>query len=206
ASVCTNGYLMKPYFVQSIYKSNGELLYANSPAQLNQVVNPSIVSSMQHIMEQVVLKGGGKASEVPGFSVGGKTGTAQKYDNGIVSTGNYIGSYICVSPVEDPEYLVLVIIDEPKTSIYGNIVATPVAGEILRAIYTLNGEIIEDDENSEKKIEVPKLVGLSLTEAGSLLSSLGLYYVTEGDGNIVTYQSVKEGTMVRVGSSIMIKF
>ena len=136
----------------------------------------------------------------------GKTGTAQKYDNGIVSTGNYIGSYICVSPVEDPEYLVLVIIDEPKTSIYGNIVATPVAGEILRAIYTLNGEIIEDGENSEKKIEVPKLVGLSLTEAGSLLSSLGLYYVTEGDGNIVTYQSVKEGTMVRVGSSIMIKF
>ena len=70
----------------------------------------------------------------------------------------------------------------------------------------MNGEIIEDGENSEKKIEVPKLVGLSLTEAGSLLSSLGLYYVTEGDGNIVTYQSVKEGTMVRVGSSIMIKF
>ena len=136
----------------------------------------------------------------------GKTGTAQKYDNGIVSTGNYIGSYICISPVEDPEYLVLVIIDEPKTSIYGNIVATPVAGEILQAIYSLRGEFAHSNEDSKNKVEVPNLVGLTLTEAGSILASLGLYYVTEGDGELVSYQSVKAGTNVSVGSSIMIKF
>ncbi len=206
AAVSTNGYLMQPYFVKAISKSDGQVVYENAPTQLNQVVNSSIISSMQHIMAQVVLKGGGKASEVVGHTVGGKTGTAQKYDNGVVSMGNYIGSYICVSPVEDPEYLVLVIVDEPKTSIYGNIVATPVAGEILQAIYSLKGELEHTSEESKNKVEVPNLVGLTLTEAGSLLASIGLYYVTEGDGELVSYQSVKEGTIVSIGSSIMIKF
>ena len=74
AAVSTNGYLMQPYFVKSISKSDGQIVYENSPTQLNQVVNSSIVSSMQHIMAQVVLKGGGKASEVTGHTVGGKTG------------------------------------------------------------------------------------------------------------------------------------
>lgn len=205
AATCTNGYLMKPYFVKSIYTSSGQLVYQNEPEKLSQVFKQSIVKDMQYIMSQVVLKGGGKASSVNGITVGGKTGTAQKYDNGIVSKGNYIGSYICVSPVEDPEYLVLVVIDEPKTSIYGNIVATPVAGEILNAIYANIGRLPITDETC-RMVEVPSLLGLSLTEAGSLLSSLGFYYVTEGEGNVVTYQSVKEGTSVRQGSSIMIKF
>lgn len=205
-AVSTTGYLMKPYFVKSIYSNDGKTLFENEPTKLNQVVDSSIIPSMQYIMEQVVLKGGGKASAVSGHTVGGKTGTAQKYDNGIVSKGNYIASYICVSPVENPEYLVLVIIDEPKTSIYGNIVATPVAGEILNAIYSLKGDMVEIDENNSQVVCVPDLVGKTLTEAGSMLASLGLYYVTEGDGEFVSYQSIKEGTEIAVGSSIMIKF
>ena len=133
----------------------------------------------------------------------GKTGTAQKYENGKISTGNYIGSYICASPIENPEYLVLVVIDEPRSSIYGNIVATPVAGEILRAIY---GVTEKQNIKDVELIEVPNVVGKTLTEAGAMLASLGLYYVTEGDGEIVSYQSIKDGTMVKKGSSIMIRF
>lgn len=205
-AISTNGYLMKPYFVKSIFNNDNEVVYSVEPTRLNQVVDSSIIESMKYIMAQVVLKGGGKASAVEGHTVGGKTGTAQKYDNGVVSKGNYIGSYICVSPVEDPEYLVLVIIDEPKTSIYGNIVATPVAGEILKAIYELKGENLNVEMSEENLVEVPNLVGKTLTEAGSLLASLGLYYVTEGNGNVVLHQSVKEGTKVTIGSSIMIGF
>lgn len=202
SAICTDGYMHKPYFVKSIYDNNGVVVYENKPTKLNKVVNQSIIKDMQYMMQQVVLKGGGKASSVEGFTVGGKTGTAQKYENGKISTGNYIGSYICISPVEDPEYLVLVVIDEPRSSIYGNIVATPVAGEILKAIYDINSSTI----NPEEIVEVPNVVGMSLTEAGSILTSLGLYYVTEGDGNVVTYQSIKEGTKVVLNSSIMIKF
>ncbi len=204
SAITTDGYIKKPYFVKNIKDKNGTIVHSNSPTKLNQVVSEGVIPSMQHIMEQVVLKGGGKASAVEGFTVGGKTGTAQKYENGAISQGNYIGSYICVSPVEDPEYLVLVIIDEPRSSIYGNIVATPVAGEILREIY--NTTVPKDHLADENLVEVPELIGKSLTEAGSTLASLGLYYVTEGEGDIVTYQSVLAGTKVTKGSSIMIRF
>ena len=183
--------------------NDGNIVYENKPTKLNRVVKESIIKDMQYMMAQVVLKGGGKASSVEGHTVGGKTGTAQKYENGKISTGNYIGSYICASPIEDPEYIVLVVIDEPRSSIYGNIVATPVAGEILRAIYGITDK---STANIEDMIEVPNLIGQTLTEAGSMLASLGLYYVTEGDGEVVSYQSIKDGTKVEKGSSIMIRF
>ena len=203
-AVITDGYLVKPHFVKSIYSNNGDLVYKSEVSKLEKVVDEKVIKDMQYIMEQVVLRGGGKASAVEGKTVGGKTGTAQKIDNGVVSKTNYIGSYICASPIEDPEYLVLVIVDEPKTSIYGNIVATPVAGDILKAIYKLKGEEISESE--ENKVVMPNVVGLSLTEAGSMLAGLGLYYVTEGDGKVVSYQSVKEGEKISVGSSIIIRF
>ncbi len=203
SAICTDGYIYKPYFVKSISDNNGNVVYENKPTKLNRVVKDSVVKDMQYIMSQVVLKGGGKESSVEGHTVGGKTGTAQKYENGKISTGNYIGSYICASPIENPEYLVLVVIDEPRSSIYGNIVATPVAGEILRAIY---GVTEKQNIQDVELIEVPNVVGKTLTEAGSMLASLGLYYVTEGDGEIVSYQSIKDGTMVKKGSSIMIRF
>lgn len=204
SSVCTDGYIKRPYFVKSIYNNDGEVVYKNQTTKLNQVVKQSVIKDMQYIMEQVVLRGGGKASKIEGHTVGGKTGTAQKYENGKISTGNYIGSYICASPIEDPEYVVLVIIDEPRSSIYGNIVATPVAGEILKVIYNIDSTIA--NINEEDMIEVPNVIGNTLTEAGSLLASLGLYYVTEGQGDIVTYQSILAGTKVQKGSSIMIRF
>ena len=204
SSVCTDGYIKRPYFVKSIYNNDGEVVYKNQTTKLNQVVKQSVIKDMQYIMEQVVLRGGGKASKIEGHTVGGKTGTAQKYENGKISTGNYIGSYICASPIEDPEYVVLVIIDEPRSSIYGNIVATPVAGEILKVIYNADSTVA--NINEEDMIEVPNVIGNTLTEAGSLLASLGLYYVTEGQGDIVTYQSILAGTKVQKGSSIMIRF
>ena len=204
SSVCTDGYIKRPYFVKSIYNNDGEVVYKNQTTKLNQVVKQSVIKDMQYIMEQVVLRGGGKASKIEGHTVGGKTGTAQKYENGKISTGNYIGSYICASPIEDPKYVVLVIIDEPRSSIYGNIVATPVAGEILKVIYNTDSTIA--NINEEDMIEVPNVIGNTLTEAGSLLASLGLYYVTEGQGDIVTYQSILAGTKVQKGSSIMIRF
>ena len=99
----------------------------------------------------------------------------------------------------------MVLFDEPKSSIYGNIVATPVAGEILKAIYALEGESFEENIETDKVI-VPNLIGMTLTEAGSYLSSLGLYYVVEGEGEYVSYQSLSAGDEVIIGSSIMIRF
>ena len=205
SAMVTDGNLLSPYFLKRAYLDSGETIYSATRQVVGRAVSSSIVPAVQRLMKNVVDKGGGKASAVDGFTVGGKTGTAQKYENGIVSTGKYIGSYICYSPIENPRYAVLVIFDEPKSSIYGNIVATPVAGEILKAIYEIEGHTIGTNNNQEMVI-VPDVKGKSLTEAGSILTSLGLYYVTEGDGEYVTYQSLRAGEEVVVGSSIMIRF
>lgn len=201
----TDGNLVAPYLLKRAYKENGDTVYNGGRKVINRAVSESVIGPMQRLMKNVVDKGGGKASKVEGVTVGGKTGTAQKYENGVISTGKYIGSYICYSPIENPRYGVLVVFDEPKSSIYGNIVATPVAGEILNAIYRLEGTLKNENQSGEK-VRVPDVKGLSLTEAGALLSSVGLYYVTEGDGNYVTYQSLEPNDEVLVGSSIMIRF
>lgn len=205
SSTVTSGNLMQPYLVKSVYDKDGNKVYSKTPSVLENAVNPSIIPAMQALMKNVVDKGGGKASSQENATVGGKTGTAQKYDNGVVSTGNYIGSYICYSPIENPRYAVLVLFDEPKSSIYGNIVATPVAGEILKEIYKIEGFVGEGAE-TYNKVTMPDVRGLSLTEAGALLYGLGFYYVTEGEGDYVTYQSIEAGTEVVQGSSVMIKF
>ena len=205
-AVVTNGYLMKPYFVSSIYSSTGESVYSQTPTRLNRVVSESIVDDMQYIMSMVVEKGGGGKSKVEGYTVGGKTGTAQKYDNGQVSTNKYIGSYICISPVENPKYIVMVIIDEPKTSIYGNVVATPCAGEILKKIFEIRGDEPMVESEEEETIEIPSLIGKSLTEAGTYLASNDIYYVTEGDGPVVTSQIPKAGEHIGKNDTVVLKF
>lgn len=205
SAVATNGNLLVPYLVKRIYDDSGKTVFEANTKIIEQVVDNTVVLSIQALMKNVVEKGGGKASAVDGHTVGGKTGTAQKYENGVVSTGKYIASYICYSPIENPEYAVLVLFDEPKSSIYGNIVATPVAGEVLSAIYKLKGEINTNPE-TKSYVEVPDLRGMSITNAGSVLAGLNLYYVTEGEGPFVVYQSVSPGEKIEVGSSIMIRF
>jgi len=205
SALVTDGYLLSPYLLKRAYLDSGETVYSATKQVLNKAVESSVVEVVQRLMKNVVDKGGGKASAVEGFTVGGKTGTAQKVENGITSKEKYIGSYICYSPIENPRYGVLVVFDEPKSSIYGNIVATPVAGEILKAIYKLEGNELNEGSMQEKVI-IPDVKGKSLTEAGAILASLGLYYVTEGEGEYVTYQSLAAGDEVVVGSSIMIRF
>lgn len=205
SALVTDGYLLTPYLLKRAYLDDGENLYLATKQISNKAVNPSVVDVVRRLMKNVVEKGGGKASQVEGVSVGGKTGTAQKIENGVTSKEKYIGSYICYSPIEDPRYGVLVIFDEPKSSIYGNIVATPVAGEILREIYKLEGNASLGSQEGQKVV-VPDVKGKSLTEAGAILASAGLYYVTEGEGTYVTYQSLKAGDEVALGSSIMIRF
>lgn len=206
SATVTDGYLKKPYLVKKMYANDGKVVYEQTLTQLEKVVSENIVNDMRELMRMVVKKGGGGASKVEGYTVGGKTGTAQKYDATGVSTTNYIGSYICISPVENPKYVVMVIIDEPKTSIYGNIVATPVAGEILKKLFEIYGDKPYVDVDAAEQIEVPNLIGKSYTEACSLLAGLGFYYVTEGEGSLVSFQYPSAGTKLEKGQSILLKF
>ena len=86
------------------------------------------------MLRRVVAEGGGKNADVEGCEVGGKTGTAQKFENGKLATGKYVSSFVGFFPASAPKYLVLFIVDEPEGQSYGSIVAAPYAGEVIRRI------------------------------------------------------------------------
>jgi cell division protein FtsI/penicillin-binding protein 2 len=90
-------------------------------------------------LKRVVEVGTGKAAAVPGYCVAGKTGTAQKPTEVGFRSGKHIGSFVGIMPADDPQFVILTIIDEPKGSIYGGVVAAPVVREVGRfALQYLN--------------------------------------------------------------------
>ena len=90
---------------------------------------------MREVLESVVLVGSGKNAQVTGIRIGGKTGTAQKYENGAIARGKYVSTFIGFAPADDPEYISLIVVDEPVGAYYGGIVAAPYVGEIFKNLY-----------------------------------------------------------------------
>lgn len=89
-------------------------------------------------MEGVVREGTGKAAQVPGYRVAGKTGTSQKANStGGYAEGLYVTSFVGIVPAEQPRYVVLVVIDEPAGGGYGGTVAAPVAQEVIKTLVNL---------------------------------------------------------------------
>ena len=86
------------------------------------------------MLEGVVRDGSGSRAYIEGYRVGGKTGTAQKFENGAIAQGKYVSSFLGFFPADDPQYLALVIVDEPQGAYYGSVVAAPAAKEVFQGI------------------------------------------------------------------------
>ena len=91
------------------------------------------------MLEGVVRDGSGKKAYIEGYRVAGKTGTAQKYENGAIAAGKYVASFVGYFPANDPKYLALVIIDEPQGEYYGSTVAAPYAKQVFEGIIDVKG-------------------------------------------------------------------
>ena len=124
---------MKPYLVKEITDPEGRVVYRGEPRELRRTISPKTSEQMREILGKVVQEDGtGAQARIKGFLVGGKTGTAQKVESG---TGRYsadkrIASFVGFLPLEDPQLLILVIIDEPKGEVYGGVVAAPAFNQI----------------------------------------------------------------------------
>ena len=135
----------------------------------------------------------------------GKTGTAQKYENGKIAQGKYIASFIGFAPYDEPEYLVYVYIDEPQGAYYGGVIASPVASEIFSEIFKIkNFECVESEKENSFILE--SFIGMTLTGSASKVSSLNLQYLTQGDGDYVTGQIPAPGVSVKDGDVILLMF
>ena len=196
SAVVNGGYLYKPYIVKNILESNTNTIIKETNKELVRTVISSETSSiMRHALESVVAKGGGKSAYIEGYRVGGKTGTAQKAENGHYLVGNYIMSFMAVMPSNDPEVVLYLAIDNPKnTALLSSYTTTPIARIILLDIIDAL-DIKPQDEGLEKErewtdkltYEVPNVVGMSVSDAKKLLVNFTIEYT--GTGETVVSQS-----------------
>ena len=130
------GKLVSPHITRGL--RSGDNLATAGPANGLQMLDPAVCALVLNWLETVVEKGSGKASQVPGYRIGGKTGTAQKAANGVYISGARITSFVAHLPINDPRYVVLVVVDEPQGgNAYGSTVAAPVAKSIIEALLVI---------------------------------------------------------------------
>jgi len=206
-AVINGGHVYQPHFVSDISTETNKVVYTRSKTEIDRVISDKTSEAMRNMLFKVVDQGGGKYAKVEGYPIiGGKTGTAQKYENGGIAQGKYIASFIGFAPYYDPDYLVYVVVDEPQGAYYGGVVAAPIAQSIFDKIIKMN-EYKPDDEKEElKSFELPTFIGMTISEASSLAASLGLQYLIQGDGDYVTNQISAPGTVAYENDIVLLIF
>lgn len=128
------GKYYSPKLADKIITEKGEIVEIINNEAVKTVATEKASKTLAEYLEKVVSTGSGKQSYIEGYAVGGKTGTAQKYENGVIASGKYVMSFIGFFPATEPKYLCLLTVDEPKSGSYGSQVAAPYVGEIFQGI------------------------------------------------------------------------
>ena len=136
SAIANEGYVMTPLVVNKVLSRRGELLKEFSPSPVRRIISPQTAQQLLSIMIAVVERGTGTAAKIPGYTIAGKTGTAQKFDPVAQRYGpdKYIASFIGFLPADDPVIAMLVVIDEPHDSYYGGEVAAPLFKQIAQQL------------------------------------------------------------------------
>ena len=141
SAIANDGMLMKPMLVKAITDRSGQTVKRYSPEPVRRVVASHTAATVRRILKTVITEGGtGVNAALDGYTVCGKTGTAQKIDDsGTYAKGRYLSSFIGFAPADHPEVAILVIVDEPAIQSYGGIVAAPAFRQIaLETLTYLN--------------------------------------------------------------------
>ncbi|MBR2605519.1 MAG: PASTA domain-containing protein [Clostridia bacterium] len=199
------GELLKPYYVQDVTATSGEVLEHHEKEVVRQVITPETSALIRKYLTGVVDSGSGRNAAIPGYSVGGKTGTSQKYDeNGKVSSTLLVASFVGFVPADDPEYLCMIIVDEPQVPVvYGSTVAAPYVQQVLKNVLTY---FSVPTDRKESAVSVPDVRGMTVEQATAALKSAGLdaVYMESEKAAAVQRQSPSPGNFVVRGSPVIL--
>lgn len=211
SSIVNGGNLYQPYIVKSFMEpETNSVIQTNEPKLVRKTISEETSSKMRYALETVVALGGGKAAYIDGYRVGGKTGTAQKVENGRYLVNNYIMSFMAVVPSNDPQAVLYIAIDNPKnTALLSSYTTTPIARRILLDIIEAldipkqEGQLIKDYTWEDKVYyEVPNVVGKTVKDAKKELTNFQIEYV--GTGEYVVHQSPTGGERAPQDSTIVL--
>lgn len=209
SAVINNGYLYQPYIVKSLEEPETQsIVKLNEPVLRRRVISEESSKLARFALESVVANGSGRNAYIENYRVGGKTGTAQKVEDGHYLDGNYILSFVGFMPADEPKIVVYVAIDNPKgVTQYGGVVAAPIAKSILEtAISVLNIESSDEvmpreyNWNDTKYYKIPDVVGQTKEEAKKSLQGFQIEY--SGEGEHVLYQSPSGNSYVKENGTV----
>ncbi len=199
AAVANDGLLLQPYVVKRVIDQSGRVVKENKPTVIRRVISEETARQMKLVLQGVVENGTGKNASVEGVTVAGKTGTAQKIDRTTNSytSNQHIASFAGFFPVENPKFVLLVIVNNPrKGGYYGSQVAAPVFKRIAQQIVGLSVEKEPVSDINLAKLNfrdelktLPLLEGMATGNAKKMLNKLDLDYQIIGDGDTITGQT-----------------
>ena len=212
ASVVNGGKLVTPYVVDKIIDSDGNVVKSAQTVVRRQVISEETSATMRKILEDVVTANGGGNAYMSGYRIGGKSGTSEKiddYNSGKTPELRYVATFCAIVPIDDPEYVMLVVCDEPTSGyIYGSAIAAPVVSAVFKEGLEYMGIYPQytADELAQQDVTVPWVGGYNSIRAEAQLTAAGLKaeYIGSTDGTEVTGQVPSAGTVMPSGSTVML--
>ena len=205
-SACINGgYLVQPQVVDRITDANGNVVKDNDTVIKRQVISEETSATMREILKGVVEGQPDSNCYIKGYSIGGKSGTSQKLDEDPKGE-TYVSSYCAFAPAEDPEIIMLVMVDHPTgEQFYGSQVAAPICVNVFKEVLPYMGMFPEytAEELAELQVSVPNVEYYELDEAAKTLEDLGLEVKVMGEGDTVKAQ-IPASVKVESGSSVVL--
>ena len=206
AAVVNGGYLVTPYVVNKIVDSEGNIVKEFEPTIKRQVISEETSAVMRDTLETVVTVNQGSNVYIEGYHIGGKSGTSQKLD--VNPRGDtYVSSYCAFYPANDPEIIMLVMIDEPTQGLYyGSAVAAPVVSDAFKEILPYLGYYAEysEEELMNLDVNVPDLSNAEVESAVATLEALGLNAKVIGDGGSVVRQVPSGSSAMPKGCTVVL--
>ncbi|HBV98765.1 MAG: hypothetical protein JL50_11600 [Peptococcaceae bacterium BICA1-7] len=222
SSLANGGTLIKPHLVQGLEDPVTGEVTSIEPQTVRQVISKGTSQRMAGLLQKVILEGSGKKAHVEGYTVAGKTGTAEIPGQGGYAEGKYVASFAGFAPAESPRIAVLVMIAEPKGGhYYGSEVAAPIFQAVAReTLHYLNvpenpdlpgpkDESIEEVKpalpEADRKVHVPNVVGYPVEDARSFLAERGLSPSLSGKAGLVVEQKPGGGSLEPRGAVVSLK-
>ena len=205
-AIANGGVLMKPFLIRRVLHGTEVEVEEVHPQEVRRVVSRATADTLLNLLEGVVDRGTGKTARLPGLRIAGKTGTANRYQDGRYASGNNTASFVGILPADDPRLVCLVMLDRPSATGYtGGAASAPIFREIASRIAAISDRFCPEAHEPEGELPraaVPDVASLMMENANQMLEEAGFSVAVEGNGEIVARQIPRGGVLLERGSTV----
>ncbi len=202
SAIANGGKLMKPHIVAKTLDPDGNIISETQPVVKRQVISENTAQIITGMMEDVVSTGTGQNAYVAGYRVAGKTGTSEILEE----PGEYVASFACFAPADDPQIAMLIAVKKPVGEYYGSQIAAPVAADIMQKVMVyLNVEPkYTEEENAHVDRNADNVVGKGVEEAKQILTNSGFNVRVIGSGENVVEQVPSSNQTISANGTVIL--